>query len=398
MDCELMLKEVSDISKKYELLSQKNGDKFNIFEITSIHNKEVIICRMIGELLNPSGSHSQGSTYLKSFVENTLSITKFNYKKAKVFLEYVIENNRRIDIVITDENYFIPIEVKIKAGDQENQCNDYLKYAKNADMYYLTLYGDKPSIESYSGNVGKYGVKVLSFSEDILKWLKECVEDEATSKIPPIKEVILQLIKNIKNLTNQRDGGCEMEVRKLLEQSSENIKSAVLIEENLKKCKTELIKSIFETLEKRLVEKGLKKVENKDNNYYYIGERTEKFYDGKANPGLSFVFKENVKENIKVILRIEIDHRIFCGFHLLKDNQWEKNLLTQEEIKKIFKVDGVVGSSMWMYSEYLPEGDKNFSPNFRVLNEEYYKLYDKKYFDKFIDKSVERVLKMYKNS
>lgn len=51
-----------------------------------------------------------------------------------VIKEYVIDNDHRIDIVIQNVRFFIPIEVKIYAGEQEGQCYDYYEYAKNFDL------------------------------------------------------------------------------------------------------------------------------------------------------------------------------------------------------------------------------------------------------------------------
>lgn len=147
MNVELLLQELTSISKKYEMISQKTGGYFNIFEITNIWSDEVVICRVIYEILSPEGTHFQGHKYLKTFIDDVLKMdmSEEEIKTAKVFREYRIDNNRRIDLVIQTVNHFIPIEVKIYAGEQENQCFDYAKVAKNSDVYYLTRFGEYPS-------------------------------------------------------------------------------------------------------------------------------------------------------------------------------------------------------------------------------------------------------------
>jgi len=45
MNIQLLLSEVSQISKKYELINQKTGGYFNIFDIANISTDEVTICR-----------------------------------------------------------------------------------------------------------------------------------------------------------------------------------------------------------------------------------------------------------------------------------------------------------------------------------------------------------------
>ena len=38
---------------------------YNIFSVLQIQSKEVLICRMIADLLNPRGQHGAGAEYLK---------------------------------------------------------------------------------------------------------------------------------------------------------------------------------------------------------------------------------------------------------------------------------------------------------------------------------------------
>lgn len=104
MDVEKMLLEVSHISKKYEMINKMTGGYFNIFDIANISKNEVKICRIIYEFINPKGSHYQGDKYLKLFMKYVLGIDynifKEDYRNIKVYREYKIENDRRIDLVI----------------------------------------------------------------------------------------------------------------------------------------------------------------------------------------------------------------------------------------------------------------------------------------------------------
>ena len=128
------------------------GKNFNIFKVCEIGEKEVLICRFIYQLINPKGLHNQGDVFLRKFITDVLGgvisdsenkdsgkliITESELSKVRVYKEFVIKNNRRIDLLIETNEHTIPIEVKIFAGDQENQCNDYLKYSKKSTLYYL---------------------------------------------------------------------------------------------------------------------------------------------------------------------------------------------------------------------------------------------------------------------
>ena len=161
MQEEIMLTRAAAIAEKYELLRKTTGSYFNIFEIAGIATKEERICRVIYELLSPTGCHYQGSTYLKLFLEKVIGIEKLDeseLQSAKVFREFVIPKARRIDLLIRTNRRIIPIEVKINARDREDQCVDYYEHVNRLTndfcypLYYLTRFGSAPE-EKSSGDL-----------------------------------------------------------------------------------------------------------------------------------------------------------------------------------------------------------------------------------------------------
>ena len=116
--------------------------------------------RSLSDLLNPEGAHGCGTLFLKSFLEKVLNKRQLNdtsLSHTDIIKEIVIDSERRIDIVIKNTCFFIPIEVKIYASEQNGQCYDYYEYAKtvdsNASIVYLTLFGNMPSL--YRIRLGK---------------------------------------------------------------------------------------------------------------------------------------------------------------------------------------------------------------------------------------------------
>lgn len=121
---------------------------YNVFQVLGIQEKEVVMCRFLADLLDPQGDHGCGVLFLKTFVRDVLKIKSMSdllLMHTVVTKEYVTDHDRRIDIVIRNADYFIPVEVKIYAGEQQGQCFDYFKYAKNAPIVYLTPFGTPPS-------------------------------------------------------------------------------------------------------------------------------------------------------------------------------------------------------------------------------------------------------------
>ncbi len=139
---------------------------FNVFAITfRSHFETTTHSTMLASLLDPMGSHEQGGLFLTAFLE--CLATKWpakdrNHAKIpvadrhwRIHVEYVISKQRRIDILLhhPPTNYWLPIENKIYADDQENQLLDYWTWARNqgtgpADAFpivYLTVEGLRPS-------------------------------------------------------------------------------------------------------------------------------------------------------------------------------------------------------------------------------------------------------------
>ncbi len=297
-----LLKEINVISKKYEILNQKTGGYFNIFNVANIVYDEVIICRELYEFLSPKGSHFQGTAYLKQFFNGVLKIDveEKELETARVYREYVINNNRRIDLVIETNTHFIPIEVKINANDQPKQCYDYYQMARNSNVYYLTLEGNTPGdISAYGLSKTEAGYKevtCISFADDILNWLDDCVKQIETIKIAPIREVILQFMSIIRKLTNQLEEDKEMEVKELLMESSENMRSAIAIENSLNEAKQDLILKLFKSIEKKV---GIDKLKNQydyESDDYKKIKEFYRFSSKSTLPGISYLYQSDVKK------------------------------------------------------------------------------------------------------
>jgi hypothetical protein len=232
-----LLDGVRGIVKGYEEQWQKTGEKYNIFEITDINDDEVKVCRVLAGLLNPRGSHAKGSLYLRLFWETVSRKLpggiSLDFKKAQVSREYHIGEERRIDIVLETGNVFVPIEVKIRAPDQQNQVHDYYGFSQTKPggtrVFYLTLDGHTPAIPYSAKSESEY--VTISFADDILPWLEKCLAREETNKTPAVWEVLKQLIVAIKSLCGKLEDNEMNDVFKLITESEESIKAAAAISE-----------------------------------------------------------------------------------------------------------------------------------------------------------------------
>ena len=256
-----LLEHCSGTVKEFEKNYIQTGQKYNIFKITGLYKDEVKICKVLADLLDPHGSHYKGDYFLLRFIETINekmpSPLIVSTKNARVRTQYSTDNNRFIDIAIEDGNIFIPIEVKINAGDQENQVSDYYKFSckknknKNIPVVYLTIDGKSPS------DAKENEFAAVSFKHDILKWLNNCLKNPEVEEAKPVFEVLKQLILSVKLICGiLEDEKMEKAIVSLVAQSEDSIKAAIAIKqavESFDNLMWELFKTkILDSLKKHI--------------------------------------------------------------------------------------------------------------------------------------------------
>lgn len=197
------------LKMKYLPTKNKTSNEFNIFKILGIENKEVLACRLLGELMSPHGAHGLGEKPLQLFLKE-IGISDFtaeSLKNATVVLEEKIDNDRRVDIVIYIKGFVVPIEVKIWADDQKNQLYDYYNYFNEQNrneqkfkIYYLTPNGWEPSEFSACDLKKDKQYQCISFEKNISNWLKEILKNSNNDISATVKSILEQFQEVIKDM------------------------------------------------------------------------------------------------------------------------------------------------------------------------------------------------------
>jgi hypothetical protein len=285
-ELQTLLDKVSTITKKYDELAKSTGEKYNIFSIMSMEWNEVYThSAIIGDLLNPQGSHGQGKVFLKSFLEIInkkfeIEILPFSNLVNEKICERTISSSNdwekvsggRIDLIIEDSKQILLIENKIYAKDQEYQLIRYYNYAKlkNKVFYiiYLTLdqavlndektydviglrqkitgknfhYSKKADYEKYktdnNNKTNNYYCLYypITYTNEILEWLEECIK--ISENIPLISETLKQYRNNVKNITNQTINNTMSE--EIVNKMRKSLKESFEIKNNIWKLQEEL--------------------------------------------------------------------------------------------------------------------------------------------------------------
>ena len=413
--------------RDYENRKDIHEESYNIFQVLEVSEKEMIMCRMLADLLNPEGRHGCGTKYLCSFVEQVLHIQDIGetfYKNAKVIKEYGIpesksgRSSRRIDIVIQSTKCFIPIEVKIWAEDQEAQCYDYYQLAlekmgESARVYYLTTDGTSPSeystgMETDNGEVVDRvpgdGIVNISFKKDICAWLRNVITAEVDGRI---KDTIAQYLDAIEDMTGAIGYEEGLLVEGQLLKTSSAFEAGLWIEETMEQAKIKLISTLMNDIRmemRPLLEKyGLKELGPKS--YYSMEQQAGRYYkqNDSTYPGINYLVERAVFDDGKEMwLRVEIDWNLFAGFCLFDPSanggrgcQVDEMEEWKDDISDLFKdMPEVENDDWWILWCYLPSGNHGLGnqekrcPEFKSFNKAAIELVDDEHRKAMVEEYV----------
>lgn len=369
-----LMTRINEISNKYEEISKVSGDNFNVFRVIELTSDEVRLhSKFLAELLNPKGSHGQGSKFLDLFIQQ-FDIKNVDPETSKVDVEKYIGNKTdteggRIDILIEDSNQnAIIIENKIYASDQENQLVRYSKYTTNSKIiFYLNLDGSDPSEYSCHGLKIDEDFKVISYKDDILTWLENCKKESVS--LPLLREGITHYMNLIKHLTGQSNNTTmDKEIIDLLA-TPQNIKTAIKIENSIKGAKRKIQWDFWKQLRKEFELQGISLLEDTESKSVVSENKVKDYYSNKRNKKNYGLWTQILKIDDTIIYYgIELASYIYFGFRAEKNNEYHISSKAEyEEIRHIIKgIDTKYQSTEWWL------GWKYVTPqlNFKVFNDE----------------------------
>ena len=245
-----LLAQINSTIKVYEKHAELSGEKFNVFSIMGMESDEVRThSSIIGELLNPKGSHSLGSKPLELFIKQVFSFKEdfiFDYDSSvcqkEIHIGKINEDKTeggRVDLIVKDcTGVKLVIENKIYAPEQKNQLERYKKQYPNAEILYLTLEGD--DAKSKGNLIVDKDYFLCSYKESILNWIENCAK-EAFDK-PMVREVLNQYL--IRELTNQTTNKKMSE--KIVEIIKGNYQESLEIYKNFEDARRNIVSSIFD--------------------------------------------------------------------------------------------------------------------------------------------------------
>ncbi|MBP9017723.1 MAG: PD-(D/E)XK nuclease family protein [Paludibacteraceae bacterium] len=348
-----LMTRINEISNKYEEISKVSGDNFNVFRVIELTSDEVRLhSKFLAELLNPKGSHGQGSKFLDLFIQQ-FDIKNVDSETSKVSVEESIGNKTpttggRIDILIEDTNkHTIIIENKIYASDQENQLLRYYNYSRD-NIFYLNLDGSDPSENSYQDLEKDKHFKIISYEYDILNWLENCKKESVS--LPLLREGIAHYINLIKHITGQSNNTTmDKEIIDLLA-TPQNIKTAIKIENSIKGAKSKIQWNFWKQLREEFKSRDITLLEESKSERVVSEGKVKDYYSNKRNKKNYGLWTQILKIDDTIIyFGIELGENIYFGFRAGQKENWKiSDKAEYEEIRHLIKeIDDNYKSSPW---------------------------------------------------
>lgn len=410
---------LNNVSQKLHSLPEKKNsctEAYNIFDVLNVGEKEVIMCRFLADLLNPKGKHGCGTIFLHSFLKecNVKGADELILENTVVETEYPIDNQRRIDIVVYNKDFFLPIEVKINAKEQENQCLDYYSYVTkqhpNSKLVYLTKFGTAPSLKSTGGSKAVIDNMIcISFANNIRTMMEDNIAKISNAASKSAAEQFFESIKKHSDpLWKEKEDMFEE-----MYNDPEIFKAAVEFEKHLpalNRRKTKIITDLMTVLEAKIDLKivpihNLKKLEK--DTYYNYKLCSDTPYSSKLYPGFAYLintFTYNGKE-YELRFRVEVAENLFMGMCVFDvEYQGECKIKSSGIVNELCKYikRANENESYWADYVYLPSGtpkaETDKTPNFKEMNDAAIKLCKKEEIEAFVDCSVEKINYYLKNT
>lgn len=360
-----LLDHVRGVVKHQNELDRVTGEQFNLFQILRIGHYEVSThSRILGDLLDPNGTHGQGPVFLQLFIkqvqshfadEDAVGITLFDPDFARVDLEKFIgarteTEGGRLDILLTDRSgNQVAIENKIYAAEQTNWVRRYRNgLQKGTPLIYLTLNGDS-AVED-DPKEGEMLI-LLSYKDDIVAWLEACRKAAVT--VPVVRESLTQYLFLIRKLTNQNTGrSMNDKIIQTVLQSSESLDAYAALRDADSSIRGSIVRRLVERLRPHIPD-----------DFELVAEPSG---NAAAREVFAFSTKKLKDHHIRAVISFDDPnyYRCFLGFEMTNGQAGTGSSpvldTLREEFKNFFPSASASGIwPIWLYWAAHPNWDES---------------------------------------
>lgn len=212
------LEEINKISEEYQI---HKYNQFNVFKVMfKLHDEKYLHSRFISFLLDPNGSHKQGTRFLELFLK-VMGIADFSLdgvwvnptevKRSEVHNIDILIRNKHKQAIIIENKFFAKDQTKPEETDPFKKYQLLRYYKKIAveeklkveKMIYLSIDGKKPEdFEKFLPEVEKL-IDTKDHLSDIAKWLDLCLnslseDSDLKRSIEHYKQARFEFLNDVK--------------------------------------------------------------------------------------------------------------------------------------------------------------------------------------------------------
>lgn len=246
---------VGGLRKARNRFADRLAPDFSFFDY--LQSDEMGLSNCLAGLLNPRGSHGQGSVFLDSFITECLGQSDWQAEQdcVEVVTEKQANGQRRIDIFLQFPNAIIGIENKPWANDQKHQLQDYANYlekeAGGRKWILVYLCDTEPIDKSIRPEDQKRRTDEGNFIhctfEKIEKWLDECSKQAKALQVRVFIEELSKFVRvRVRGVCDMSD---EKETVAIILESNQNLQSAFDVFNAFSASKSALLENFRRELE-----------------------------------------------------------------------------------------------------------------------------------------------------
>lgn len=344
---EKLLKDVIAATQRIEasrkMYAAQIAPDFNAFNY--IQTNELMLSRILADLLDPSKSHAQGDLFLKGFLKllacewsDAIDLSNRPNQKIQVTTEAQTKasnTQRSMDIYLTiksdQHDIGLCIENKPFASDQKDQMLDYYvelekRGHKLFHLVYLKYDGSEPSEHSVPKDqleswLADEKITILSYA-DLVPWLESCLGYIQNIRVEVFVKEFVGYIQ--KRFLGVRDMSERHEVGELISRSNESIQAAFLVYNGVSDFKENLMKKLLLSLEEGCMQRGFlfsddtKNINSRSVDKKYFGFYI--FFDGSDRYGfrLEFFYPNNNGAEVGLCAKSPIADKADANFLALR--------------------------------------------------------------------------------
>ena len=237
----------------------------------------------------------------------------------------------------------------------------------------------------------KYKLTRISFKNDILKWIEDCIKDIRIIDKKQIVDNMMQFLNIIKELCNMGTDEQNEEVKNVLN-NKESFKAYIA----MKQCQAYVTSEIFKNIIESLIKWA-------NNNHYVLDDAYNDYIDqinllckgnpiGEKVPGFGIVLNENdTKFNCKLSICVEATKNdgFYFGIYVKDENKNRADAIKQIKMYLNEKCINGYSNTYWPFWRYIND------INFANPKDSFAELLDENYLKNFIEDIEAEFEKLY---